>query len=173
MSEPDLRVRRDALAERVAQSQFDLGGLTYEMAIRDHFRLDVLVRRAAALQQLEALGLVRPAAHEASVRGPNRTVLQLTPSGRRALARWLLQPVEHVRDVRSVLLLKLALFDRGGQDPAPLLAAQREVVDAIIAALRRRRTGADGFDAVLATWRLESARAVLRFLDAVAKRSAW
>ena len=51
--EPELRVRRDALAEQVAQLQFDLGGLTYEMAIRDHFRVDVLVRRAAALQELD------------------------------------------------------------------------------------------------------------------------
>ncbi len=54
MSVHELQVRREALAERVAQMQFDLGGLAYEMAIRDHFRLDVLVRRAAALQQLDA-----------------------------------------------------------------------------------------------------------------------
>ncbi|MBA3748671.1 MAG: zinc ribbon domain-containing protein [Solirubrobacterales bacterium] len=54
MSGQDLRERRDALAEQVARMQFDLGGLTYEMAIRDHFRVDVLVRRAAALQQLDA-----------------------------------------------------------------------------------------------------------------------
>jgi len=46
--------RREALAEQVAQLQFDLGGLAYEMATRDHFRLDVLVRRAAALQELDA-----------------------------------------------------------------------------------------------------------------------
>ncbi|MEA2218032.1 MAG: hypothetical protein QOJ35_658 [Solirubrobacteraceae bacterium] len=52
--QPDLRLRREALAEQVAQLQFDLGGLAYEMAIRDHFRLDVLVRRAAALQELDA-----------------------------------------------------------------------------------------------------------------------
>lgn len=54
MSQQDLSRRREDLAERVAQSQFDLGGLAYEMAIRDHFRLDVLVRRAAALQALDA-----------------------------------------------------------------------------------------------------------------------
>ena len=54
MSDQELRGRRDALAEQIAQMQFDLGGLAYEMAIRDHFRLDVLVRRAAALQQLDA-----------------------------------------------------------------------------------------------------------------------
>ena len=50
----ELRARRDELAERVAELTWDLGGLTYEMAIRDHFRLDVLVRRAAELQEADA-----------------------------------------------------------------------------------------------------------------------
>jgi len=49
-----LRERRELLAEQVAQLQFHLGGLAYEMAIRDHFRLDVLLRRAAALQEVDA-----------------------------------------------------------------------------------------------------------------------
>ncbi len=47
----ELRRRRDALAEQVTELHWDLGGLAYEMAIRDHFRLDVLVRRAAVLQE--------------------------------------------------------------------------------------------------------------------------
>ncbi len=50
----ELRRRRDALAEQVRELHWDLGGLTYEMAIRDHFRLDVLVRRAALLQERDA-----------------------------------------------------------------------------------------------------------------------
>jgi hypothetical protein len=50
----ELRRRRDALAEQVTELHWDLGGLTYEMAIRDHFRLDVLVRRAAILQERDA-----------------------------------------------------------------------------------------------------------------------
>jgi chorismate mutase len=49
----ELLRRRHELAERVAELQWNLGGLTYEMAIRDHFRLDVLVRRAAMLQECE------------------------------------------------------------------------------------------------------------------------
>jgi hypothetical protein len=49
-----LRGRRDELAEQMAEQQWDLGGLAYEMAIRDHFRLDVLVRRAAQLQACDA-----------------------------------------------------------------------------------------------------------------------
>jgi len=46
--------RRDELAEQVTELHWDLGGLAYEMAIRDHFRLDVLVRRAAVLQERDA-----------------------------------------------------------------------------------------------------------------------
>jgi hypothetical protein len=53
-AESELRRRRDALAEQVAELHWDLGGLAYEMAIRDHFRLDVLVRRAAVLQERDA-----------------------------------------------------------------------------------------------------------------------
>jgi hypothetical protein len=50
----ELRRRRDELAREVTELHWDLGGLTYEMAIRDHFRLDVLVRRAAKLQDRDA-----------------------------------------------------------------------------------------------------------------------
>ena len=49
-----LERRRAELASQVTELQFDLGGLAYEMAIRDHFRLDVLLRRAAELQQADA-----------------------------------------------------------------------------------------------------------------------
>jgi hypothetical protein len=50
----DLVQRRDALTARFAELQCDLGGLVYEMAIRNHVRVDVLVRRAALLQDVEA-----------------------------------------------------------------------------------------------------------------------
>jgi hypothetical protein len=49
----ELYERRDQLARRLAELQWDLGGLTYEMAIRDHFRVDVLVRVAARLQAVD------------------------------------------------------------------------------------------------------------------------
>jgi hypothetical protein len=50
----ELERRRDTLKAMVAELQWDLGGLVYEMAIRDHIRVDVLVRRAAALQDADA-----------------------------------------------------------------------------------------------------------------------
>jgi hypothetical protein len=54
--QPDSQLsrRRDQLAEEVAELHWNLGGLTYEMAIRDHFRLDVLIGRAAMLQERDA-----------------------------------------------------------------------------------------------------------------------
>lgn len=50
----DLHRTRDQLHTRVAELQWDLGGLVYEMAIRDRIRVDVIVRHAAALQDVEA-----------------------------------------------------------------------------------------------------------------------
>lgn len=49
-----LTAERNRLTERFALVQSELGGLFYEMAIRDHLQLDLLVERAAALQQIEA-----------------------------------------------------------------------------------------------------------------------
>jgi len=49
----ELAAERDRLTERFALMQSELGGLFYEMAIRDHLQLDLLVDRAAALQQVE------------------------------------------------------------------------------------------------------------------------
>jgi ribosomal protein L40E len=50
----DLERRRDQLKARVAELQWDLGGLVYEMAIRDRIRIDVLVKRAALLQDADS-----------------------------------------------------------------------------------------------------------------------
>ena len=63
-AERELLERRERLSRELAELQFDLGGLTYEMAIRDHFRMDVLVRHAARLQQVDSeLGAIERLAH--------------------------------------------------------------------------------------------------------------
>lgn len=65
-SEPDaeLVAKRDRLIERFTVLQCDLGGLFYEMAIRDHVRMEVLTRRAAELQRIDAeLGQVERLLH--------------------------------------------------------------------------------------------------------------
>jgi hypothetical protein len=50
----DLTAELERLTERFVLMQSELGGLFYEMAIRDHLQLDLLVERAAAMQQLES-----------------------------------------------------------------------------------------------------------------------
>jgi hypothetical protein len=50
----DLQAQRDRLLEKFTVMQADLGGAFYEMAIRDHVRLDVLTRKAAELQRVDA-----------------------------------------------------------------------------------------------------------------------
>ena len=50
----ELLAERDRLVERFALMQSELGGLFYEMAIRDHLQLDLLVERAASLQQVDS-----------------------------------------------------------------------------------------------------------------------
>jgi hypothetical protein len=49
----ELVAERDRLTERFAVMQSELGGLFYEMAIRDHVKLDVLIEKAAALQHVD------------------------------------------------------------------------------------------------------------------------
>ena len=53
-TDPELLKEREQLARRFAELQWDLGGMTYEMASRDHMRLDVLVKHAARLQEVDA-----------------------------------------------------------------------------------------------------------------------
>jgi PadR family transcriptional regulator AphA len=103
---------------------------------------------------------VREAGVEPGIAGGPRTVLAATPAGTRALRAWLRTPVQHLRDVRSELLLKLALAERPGVDREPLVAAQRTAFAPIFAAMAAEPEPDDP----VARWRHEHARAVERFL---------
>jgi DNA-binding PadR family transcriptional regulator len=124
-----------------------------------------------ALQRLEQLGLVRAAGPEPSSQGPARSPVQATSEGAALAARWLMRPASHNRDVRSELLVKLALLDRRGEDPRPLLDAQREQLVPVAAALADRLAAASGFDRTLVLWRCETMSATIRFLDALGART--
>jgi hypothetical protein len=50
----ELIAQRDRLIEQFATLQSELGGLFYEMAIRDHVVMEILVQRAAELQRIDA-----------------------------------------------------------------------------------------------------------------------
>jgi PadR family transcriptional regulator AphA len=93
--------------------------------------------------------------------GRGRVILAPTPAGRRLARKWLDSPVDHLRDVRTELLVKLHLRDRIGLDNRPLLAAQQDLFAPTIDVL----TSCDVDDDFVDLWRRESARAVRRFLD--------
>lgn len=94
-------------------------------------------------------------------RGRERTILRPTAAGRRAVGAWLDAPIEHLRDVRTELLVKLALRERAGLPIEPLVVRQlahfADTIDVLTT------TGDD--DDMVDVWRRESARAVRRFLD--------
>jgi PadR family transcriptional regulator AphA len=119
-----------------------------------------------AIDQLEAKGLLRRriTRGQGAARGVggSRTPLAATAKGRALAARWLDEPVEHVRDVRTELLLKLLLRRRRGLALEPLLEGQRRAFTPQLDALIDTTPDGD----VVALWRRESARAVRRFLDA-------
>jgi PadR family transcriptional regulator AphA len=97
----------------------------------------------------------------AAGRGRDRVILEPTPAGRRVAARWLDEPAQHLRDVRTELLVKLFLRKRIGLDNEPLLAAQLQIFAPTIDVL----TSTDADDDFVDLWRRESARAVRRFLQ--------
>ena len=117
-----------------------------------------------AIGRLEEAGLVTPRAVE-SGRGPQRTIYSPTPAGRKVAVDWLETPVQHIRDVRSQLLIKLALLDRAGTDPSGLLQRQKAVLEPIALAIATERPLRKGFEATLLAWRRASAVAALGFLD--------
>jgi DNA-binding PadR family transcriptional regulator len=125
-----------------------------------------------AIGRLLEAGLITPEGTEPGL-GPQRTVYTVTAEGRAVAGRWLFAPVEHVREIRSELLLKLALLDRAGENPAPLLQAQRAVLEPLVEAIESRRAHSDGFDATLLAWRRATAVAALAFLDTIASAAIW
>jgi DNA-binding PadR family transcriptional regulator len=118
-----------------------------------------------SLEVLDERQLIEAAGHEPGVRGPNRTIFRATPEGRRALEHWLQEPVEHVRDVRSLLLLKLVFAERAGIDPEPMLLEQHTSIVTAIHSLEARTRASGGSERILLRFRLESTRAVLRFIE--------
>jgi DNA-binding PadR family transcriptional regulator len=121
-----------------------------------------------ALQQLALAGLIRMTKEQRTTQGPARSIYRITPAGRAAAEAWVSRPVEHVRDVRSELMVKLALNDRRGVDSRPLVRAQLALLVPVAAALHDRLRAADGFERTLALWRYEAVTATMQFLTALA-----
>jgi len=118
-----------------------------------------------SLEILERRGLIEPAGHEPSERGPSRTIFRATDAGCAAVERWLAQPVERVREIRSQLLLKLVFAERAGTSQTAMLDEQRAHLSRLADALERRLESSAGAERILLRFRHETALAALRFVD--------
>jgi|SoiMethySBSTD1v2_1073268.scaffolds.fasta_scaffold21621_4 PadR family transcriptional regulator AphA len=114
-----------------------------------------------ALDRLVALGLAEAQGPQPGEGGPPRQVVAPTADGRERLLTWLREPVPHLRDVRSALMLKLVVAGRLGVDVRPLVDAQRVRFAAALDALSDRPPEGDA----VALWRHHSAAAVRALLD--------
>ena len=120
---------------------------------------------------LREQGLIRVVGEERSDSGPPRTLLAITRTGKRRLDTWLGAPVAHLRDIRSELLLKLAILAHMHKSADALVAAQSRAIAPVLAGFEASLQEAERvgeFEVTLARWRLESARAVQRFLEGLA-----
>lgn len=111
-----------------------------------------------AIDSLVDGGLVRRAAPKDGG-GADRVVITATAAGRRATMEWLERPVEHLRDVRTELVLKVMMRERFELPIAPFIEAQREVFAPLIAAIEKSPAATP-----VDMWRRESASSVKRFL---------
>lgn len=116
------------------------------------------------LDQLAGRGYVHDVGQEPGLAGGNRTILAATRSGRAQLRKWLHTPVEHLRDVRSELLLKVVIADLCDIDITTMLAQQHARIAELAAAIAGRVDDGAGAD-VVELWRSESSQAALRFLE--------
>jgi len=121
------------------------------------------------LRRLERDGFIETAGLERGSRGPHRVNYAPTRKGGAAVRAWLAEPVEHVRDMRSLFLLKFVLSQRAGLDLQPLLVAQRTLLLPFVAWLETQLDDLDPAtepteEAVL-YFRLATARATVAFID--------
>lgn len=116
-----------------------------------------------ALAQLSSAGLVEDVATERGLAGGNRTVLRPTRRGRTAFMAWLAEPVPHLRDLRSELLLKLVLAEHLQVDMTGMLRRQRDLVSEAVDRLAKQLAALP--DDMITRWRWENAKAALAFLE--------
>ena len=117
------------------------------------------------IDALERLELIAVDSVEPGTTAPTRRILRAVPAAEARVATWLQQPEPHVRDLRSLLLLKLTLLRRRGAATTALLQAQRALLVQQERALAAKRDQPDEVDRILAQWRWAMTDAALHFVE--------
>lgn len=99
--------------------------------------------------------------------GADRVVISPTAAGRRATEAWLDSPVQHLRDVRTELVVKVMLRDIFGLPMSSFIRQQRTTFEPLINAIETAPSVSP-----VHMWRRESASAVKRYLTRLEKSAA-
>lgn len=102
-------------------------------------------------------------------KGADRRLVHTTALGRRVTHQWLEAPVEHLRDVRTELLLKLELRTQAKKSNVAFIRRQQKTFAPVIATLgataRSSKVPVD-------LWRSESAKSVDVFLRSLVRKTS-
>ena len=120
-----------------------------------------------SIEQLTIQGLVVRHGEQRG-RGADRRLLGPTAAGGEAAHAWLGAPVEHLRDVRTELLLKLSLCGRVGRDTGPLVTRQQAAFRPLFEQLLEHDEPAD----LVARWRRAQAVSIRHFLEELVPSAA-
>jgi DNA-binding PadR family transcriptional regulator len=167
---PDLSLTEWAVLALVAEQPTHGFAIAKELAPDGDLGQIWTVRRPIvyrALAHLEEQSLIEALGDEPGHRGPVRTRVGPTRTGKAAVDRWLDTPAQHFRDLRTQLLLQLRFRDRRGLDLSKLATVQLERLSPILDALQEQVDINDGFAGLLARWRYESAQAAARVLEGI------
>ena len=125
-------------------------------------------RLYSVLHRMEERGWAHPHVEADSPR-PSRTVYRITDLGEEALSAWLLEPVEHLRDMRVEFLAKVYFARRRGAGAvSTLVDRQKEVLLALEAGLAERNeleSDDFGFERVAASFRRRRMQSMIEWLD--------
>ncbi|MFM8857248.1 MAG: PadR family transcriptional regulator [Actinomycetota bacterium] len=115
-----------------------------------------------AIDQLLERGFIEARAEQPGRAGGNRTIYAATRTGRSAFRTWVTSPVDHLRELRSELLLKLVLAQRCSISVDEMIASQLQLIRQIRAGLETRLKDTPN-DLVL-VWRMHAVDAAVGFL---------
>ena len=116
-----------------------------------------------AIDSLVDAGLARRTAPKDGG-GAERVTISATTSGRRHAMAWLDTPVEHLRDVRTELVVKVMLREQFELPISRFIQRQRQQFEPLIVAIETTQAKTP-----VHMWRRESASAVKRFLTRLEK----
>ena len=166
MARADAQLARDVVLALIAQEPRHGWAIHEELAPKGEIgRAWTLSRQLVyrAIDTLETDGLVKRAQPKDGG-GADKVIISPTAKGKSHATAWLEQPVAHLRDVRTELVVKMMLRERAGLPAQKFLVAQQAAFAPLLRAIESSPA-----ETPVDMWRRESASAVKRYLTRLEK----